>query len=166
MKISLLGLRPGPHELHFQERPAKWGLENHPILRSLVQLTVQMEKGAASIYVRNHIRTTGHCTCDRCLEEFDLDLEDSGQVVFSSEEDLSAPSEGEIRRYDPAAHEIDLTEDIRDLLLLALPVKQLCREDCKGLCAGCGANLNVEKCLCKAKPGDARWQPLQKLLNH
>jgi uncharacterized protein len=166
MKISLAGLRPGTHEFHFEEQPSRWGLENHPHLRSNVHLSVHVEKGTTAIYVRSHFRTVGRFTCDRCLEEFDLVVEDRGGLVFSSDENLIAPREVEIRVYHPEAHEIDLTEDIRDLLLLSLPVKRLCREDCQGLCAGCGANLNVEKCRCAATRSDPRWQPLQKLLNH
>ena len=164
MKISLTGLRPGTHEFHFEELPAKWGLENHQDLRTLVHLTVQMEKGTAAIHVRNHIRTTGHFTCDRCLEEFDRALEDSGRVVFSSNEALAGPEDDVIHAYDANAHEIDLTADIRDLLLLSIPAKLLCRDDCRGLCAGCGAHLNFEKCRCETTHVEVRWQPLQKLL--
>jgi uncharacterized protein len=166
MKISLVGLRAGTHEFQFDEQPEKWGLENHPNLPSTVHLTVQLEKAPTAIYVRNHIRTRGHFTCDRCLAEFDQVVEDTGRVVFSSDQELIAPHEGEIRLHDPRAQEIDLTDDIRDLLLLSLPVKLLCKEDCRGLCTGCGANLNVEECRCAAKRIDTRWQPLQKLLNH
>ncbi|MGH7494065.1 MAG: YceD family protein [bacterium] len=166
MKISIAALRLGVHEFEFDEPPEKWGLENHPHLRALVHLTVQLEKGPTAIYVRNHIRTIGHFTCDRCLEEFDQVVEDTGRAVFSSDQNLVGPHEDEIRVHDPRAQEIDLTEDIRDLLLLSLPGKLLCQEDCQGLCAGCGANLNVEKCRCTAKQADPRWQPLQTLLHH
>jgi len=165
MKISLTGLRPGSYEFQFDEPPAKWGLENHPHLRALVRLTVELAKGTTSIDVRNHIRTMGHFICDRCLAEFDLLLEDSGRVVFSSHTDLMMPGEEVFRVYDPHAHEIDLSEDIRDLLLLSIPAKVLCQEDCRGLCRKCGANLNVEPCRCTATHADLRWQPLQKLLN-
>ncbi len=164
MKISLIGLRPGTHEFDFEELPAKWGLDNHPNLRTPVHVNVQLEKREASIYVRNRIQTEGQFTCNRCLEEFELPLEDSGRVIFSSDADLM-PDE-EVRPYTREAHEIDLTEEVRDLLVLAIPAKLLCREDCKGLCAGCGANLNVETCRCTAERADPRWLPLQKLLNH
>ena len=166
MKIPIAGLRPGVHEFEFDEHPAKWGLENNPHLRTLVHLSVQLEKAPTAVYVRNHIRTTGHFVCDRCLEEFEQTIEDTGRVVFSSDQDLIGSHEDEIRMHDPRAQEIDLTEDIRDLLLLSLPAKLLCREDCHGLCAGCGANLNVENCRCTAKQADPRWQPLQALLHH
>ena len=166
MKILLAGLRPGMHEFRFEELPARWGLENHPNLRAPVHLSVQLEKGATAIYVRNRIDTVGRFTCDRCLEEFSLPLQDEGRVIFSSDADLVTAGDEELRAYDPEAHEIDLSEDIRDLLVLAIPAKLLCREDCQGLCAGCGANLNTESCRCAATRMDPRWQPLQKLLNH
>lgn len=165
MKIPLTGLRPGTYEFQFEAHLAKLGLENHPQLRGPVELAVEMEKGAVSISVRNHIRATGHFICDRCLEEFDLPLEDSGRVVFSSDAEAHAPEGDVFRVYDPHAHELDLTEDVRDMLLLSIPAKLLCRDDCRGLCAGCGANLNVEKCRCTSTHVDSRWQPLQKLLH-
>jgi len=166
MKISLTGLRPGMHELHFEERPSQWGLENHPNLTALVQLTVHLEKGEGTIFLRNHIRTVGHFNCDRCLEEFEQELQEEGRVVFTSDTELVTAHDDEIRVCPHDAHEIDVSVEVRDLLLLSLPAKRLCQADCRGLCAVCGVNLNVEACHCAATRIDTRWQPLQKLLNH
>jgi len=47
---------------------------------------------------------------------------------------------------------------------LSIPMKLLCREDCQGICPGCGANLNQEACRCGEKPGDPRWEKLRELL--
>jgi uncharacterized protein len=58
-----------------------------------------------------------------------------------------------------------LLEDVlREQLLLASPVKLVCREDCKGLCPQCGTNLNTVTCNCQ-QPGDARWAALSELKN-
>jgi uncharacterized protein len=64
----------------------------------------------------------------------------------------------------PNTHEIDLSFGVRESLLLALPMKVLCSEDCKGLCPHCGANLNEESCDCVAETIDPRWAELRKLL--
>ena len=58
---------------------------------------------------------------------------------------------------------VDLSELAREAFILNMPTKTLCREDCKGLCSGCGANLNVEKCRCR-KEVDPRLASLAKLL--
>ena len=63
------------------------------------------------------------------------------------------------------SQEIDLDELVMSDLLLTLPMKHLCREDCKGLCAQCGKNLNEGDCGCKKKPVDPRLEALRKLLD-
>lgn len=166
MKITLVGLPPGTHRFHFEEKPATWGLENHPHLRANIQLDVQLERGATQLILQQRVRTVGRFECDRCLEEFEAPLEDAGSVMFSTDEELVRGSEEEIRAFDSAAREIDVTDDVRDLLLLAIPNKFLCREDCAGLCSQCGANLNFESCRCAPRAVDPRWQALQKLVDH
>jgi uncharacterized protein len=63
----------------------------------------------------------------------------------------------------PETDKIDLSEDVRDYALLALPMKKLCSENCKGLCPKCGKNLNDGPCECRDEKIDPRWEPLQKL---
>ena len=58
---------------------------------------------------------------------------------------------------------VDLSELARETFILNMPSKTLCREDCRGLCSGCGVNLNYEKCRCK-KEVDPRLAALAKLL--
>jgi len=57
----------------------------------------------------------------------------------------------------------DLTDMVRQELLLALPMKPLCSEECKGLCPRCGVNLNIETCDCRVKGMDSRWEGLKDL---
>ena len=56
-------------------------------------------------------------------------------------------------------HTLDLTDAVREYAIMAAPMKPLCRPDCSGLCAGCGANLNAAQCGCE-ETSDARWGPL------
>ena len=63
----------------------------------------------------------------------------------------------------PETDKIDLAKDIRDYAILAVPMKKLCSEDCKGLCPKCGKNLNDGTCDCHEEKMDPRWEPLQKL---
>lgn len=166
MKIALVGLSPGIHQLHFDEKPATWGLENHPNLRTNIRLDVHLEKTPTHLYLRNHVHTVGRFECDRCLEQFDAALDDTGRLMFSNDDELVQSSDDEIRALDPKAREIDITVDVRDLLLLAIPAKLLCREDCSGLCLGCGVNLNLESCRCSPRTADPRWQALQKFVDN
>lgn len=82
--------------------------------------------------------------CDRCLEpyletvQFDLSLEYHLGGYREDEEDLLVSRD----------FKIDVTEPLREEIILAPPVRKLCRKDCKGLCSHCGTNLNAGKCKC------------------
>ncbi len=99
------------------------------------------------------------CVCDRCGAPFDRRFHVSLERMLASE--LEEKENDEILLLDDGAFELD--ELVREALILNMDTKMLCREDCRGLCSGCGANLNVEECRCR-KEIDPRWAALQKLL--
>lgn len=107
--------------------------------------------------------------CARCLARFDHGLETSFEVVLQrgggsavpgevDEDDFVVLGEGEEYRYDVFPH-------VREAIVLELPIRLLCREDCAGICPRCGANLNDGPCGCGEGGGDPRWGDLKKLLN-
>jgi uncharacterized protein len=163
MKISLIRLSEGLHTLNFVAKLAEFDLENHPNLRSDVQIEVELEKRSPHYFLKNHVRAAGRFLCDRCASEIQTSLFGESRSVFSSDEDMAARDE-EIHLITADAKELDITDDIRDTLLLAIPMKSLCSEECRGLCAGCGANLNEEPCRCAPPAADPRWGALRKLL--
>lgn len=163
MKISLIRLAEGLHTLNFVAKLAEFDLENHPNLRDDVQITVEIEKRSPHYFLKKHVRATGRFWCDRCTKEIETPLLDESRSVFSSDEDMAARDE-EVHLIAAGAKELDITGDIRDTLLLSLPMKLLCSESCRGLCAGCGVNLNEEPCRCAASPADPRWEALRNLL--
>jgi len=65
----------------------------------------------------------------------------------------------------PEQVEVDLNPYIEENLILSIPMKMLCREDCKGICPGCGADLNHEVCRCGRSEIDPRWKKLKDLLD-
>jgi uncharacterized protein len=83
-------------------------------------------------------------TCDRCLAEFEVE----NSLNFKQEYAL----EGENTDEKMAVAKdltIDIQEPIRQEIIVSIPMKKLCSADCKGICSGCGKNLNVAKCKCK-----------------
>ena len=82
--------------------------------------------------------------CSNCLEPMQLSLEAEMDVHFMRMPD---PEDPDLYAYD--ASTIDLTDPVRDALLLEMPLRFLCREDCKGLCPQCGTNLNKSTCTCQ-----------------
>lgn len=106
----------------------------------------------------------GHC--GRCLETYTFPLSAHFSLVLVPSEAL--PRQAELTDDDLdlsyySGEEIDLTPLIDEQIILALPTRPLCSEDCKGLCASCGGNLNLEPCDCSRNEGDARLAALRDL---
>jgi uncharacterized protein len=72
----------------------------------------------------------------------------------------------EVQVMPPGQTVIDLADDVRQTLLLAFPLKNVCREECRGLCSRCGKNLNEGSCDCKETLVDGRWDKLKELQNN
>ena len=108
-------------------------------------------------------------SCARCLDPvthkvnwaFDLLYRPLG-VDRRAEEVAISEADTEIGYYEGDG--LLLEDVLREQVLLATPVKLVCRDDCKGLCPQCGTNLNVEICNCQ-QPGDPRWAALSELRN-
>jgi len=106
--------------------------------------------------------------CARCVEpvqtplaaDFDLIFRPLGVDAGASERSISAP-ETEIGYYQ--GDSLPLEDVLREQVLLSLPVRTLCKEDCKGLCPRCGANRNNQPCTCEEGPSDPRWEALADL---
>jgi len=121
------------------------------------------------IRVVGGLDATLEVSCARCLEPvthtvnwaFDLLYRPLG-VDRRAEEVAISEADTEIGYYDGEG--LVLEDVLREQVLLATPVKLVCREDCKGLCPQCGANLNNEICNC-VRPGDPRWAALAELKN-
>ncbi|MFQ5665895.1 MAG: DUF177 domain-containing protein [Candidatus Binatia bacterium] len=106
----------------------------------------------------------GHCA--RCVEDFGFRLEKDFFVAMVPKQELPAEAELSGEDLDLSFYEgdeIDLSPLVREQIILGLPTRPLCREDCKGLCPHCGANQNTQPCGCTAAPGDARLAVLRNL---
>ena len=120
------------------------------------------------IRLRGELSTGLESSCARCLEpvpqvvkrEFELLYRPLG--VDAGKDELSVTdAEAEIGYYQGEG--LLLEDVLREQVLLALPLKVTCREECKGLCPQCGANLNQEQCSCTAPVEDPRWSALKEI---
>lgn len=107
--------------------------------------------------------------CDRCLKPVEIALNEQFEDSFvtleiyeqsSSEHELHN-ADFDVSVYDGAR--IDVDEMVREQVLLAVPTRQVCREECAGLCPTCGADKNTEQCSCETKEIDPRWNALKNL---
>ena len=99
--------------------------------------------------------------CSRCTEEYSFTLDKPFEFVLTPDPTKAERRAEELRRDDLgisyySAEEIDLEPLIAEQVILALPTRPLCSDDCRGLCSQCGANLNKEACACDAERGDPR----------
>ena len=106
--------------------------------------------------------------CCRCLQGVGESLETDFRLLVqrrrASKDELEVlDEEEEVILLDPGSKSVDLREEIREALVLALPLRVLCVPDCKGLCGQCGANLNKGDCNCSDQRDDPRWEALKEL---
>jgi uncharacterized protein len=96
--------------------------------------------------------------CDRCLETFTLDFKVPIEILVLR--DTQTDDESDSCVIHQKTGEVDLRPPLQELTLLALPQKRVCREDCRGFCPQCGANLNERECSCSREEIDPRWADL------
>lgn len=163
INIRISGLSNGLHEYHFSVEPSVIGLDAN--FHQVVKVNAQLEKTSHQIYLKTDIETHGRFRCDRCLDEFEIPIKTTFNMcyMYNALETEKFSSE-EIQAISPDTVSIDLTEDIRQIIMLSVPLKLLCAEDCMGLCTHCGTNKNRELCNCKEEVSDPRWQGLHELL--
>ena len=140
-------------------------LEPMDVLSDEVTLTDIFLKGeitgaGESVSIRATVRAVFIAHCARCLKAVSQPLKAEIDEVFVREVDPENPDQRLLE-----GHEIDLTGSAREALLLEMPMRLLCRKDCKGLCPVCGANLNDKSCECPKGASNANpFAALVKLL--
>jgi len=163
IKIRISGLSNGVHEHHISTEPSVIGLEQS--FSSTVEIDVKIDKTARQIYLITKVSTSGRFQCDRCLEEFNQPVTGSYAICYVyNEADARISPDEEFVTIAHDAVDIELTESIREAILLSVPLKLLCKDTCSGLCPQCGINKNHEKCTCNQETNDPRWQGLQDLM--
>ncbi len=117
------------------------------------------------IRVRAHVEGSFEVLCARCLTAVQTPVEASFDLIFrpggvdaESGEHAITEDETEIGYYERSG--LPLEDVVREQVLLTLPGRTLCREECKGLCPHCGADRNVTECACGETTVDPRWGAL------
>lgn len=118
----------------------------------------------ADIRVRAAYQGGFELLCARCVEPVPTPLKGSFDLIFRPQsadadpgERSITPDETEIGYYEESG--LSLEDVVREQVLLSLPSRTLCKEDCKGLCPRCGQNLNLASCKCDTS-SDPRWNAL------
>lgn len=133
-----------------------------------VGLQADVRSSAGITAVEGTINTAVDIACTRCLERITVPLKFDFVSRFVATESFGTSGEHEVHGeeldYDAIEGEqVDLTNVVREQLLLNLPQQVLCSEDCRGLCEKCGGNRNLIDCSCEDDELDPRWAALKNL---
>ncbi|MBN2357545.1 DUF177 domain-containing protein [candidate division KSB1 bacterium] len=162
--LRIADLCEGHSEQRRQVSAEDLDLMEYQEFQAPIEVSLQMEKNGDQIIIAIEAHTTVSFICDRCIEPFTSPLHDRLNILYTSDVKLKNEQDEAICYVSPTTQEIDLADPLRQTLILALPAKRLCKPDCKGLCARCGANLNHEPCNCPTDQVDPRWEQLKDFL--
>jgi uncharacterized protein len=167
------------HSLEFEEELRPQAIDLGPDVR---QRTALKTKGRAELLEEHQgrrasikdIRLVGafatqlEINCARCLDPVVRDVDKSFDLLYrpqgvdaGAQEISVTQAEAEIGYYTGSG--LMLEDVLREQVLLAMPLKTVCREDCRGLCPLCGKNRNLEACSCASEVKDPRWDALKEL---
>ena len=158
VEISELLRQPGSSKrLEFSEEFPGLGLDIGRVL-PVMSFDLRLDSLVEGILVGGTVTGTYSFECIRCLKPFEQPFAVQLGEVMAYEGQPGA-EEG----YQITGDHAHLEPVIRDAVMLAMPLNPLCRPDCRGLCAVCGADLNTTDCGHNAAKQDLRWEPLAAL---
>lgn len=140
------------------------GVNRYPVIRKEPFVIQAYKTGKDKVQIQCESSVTLSIPCDRCLEpvEINIDFNVDDVIEFNKTE---SDEEQEEKDYIDG-YNLDVDRLIFGELLVSIPGKILCREDCKGLCPVCGTNLNVAECGCDRDVLDPRMSVFKDILNN
>jgi uncharacterized protein len=134
-------------------------------LNSACDVSLHLKKRGNDIDASGQVTAEIAVNCDRCLAPLIVAINGSFNLIYLPIDHLSGNDELVLERQELdfcfyRENRLDLDELAREQILLALPMSNLCREDCRGLCRQCGQDLNVSTCQCVIEHIDPRWSAL------
>jgi uncharacterized protein len=135
--------------------------------RRAANVDVTYYRSGADLFFEGHFVGEVSGNCARCLEGYPFTVERNFAFVLKpARKDIDLQkelSEEDLALSFYAGDEVDLSPLIREEMILSLPTRPLCREDCSGLCPRCGVNRNLGPCACRDEWADPRLEPLRAL---
>ncbi len=139
---------------------------DHLCFSAPMKAKLKLERTGKRVLVKGSVSAALHLVCSLCLEEMDVSISEDIFSAFSPIADTRY--EGRVSDQDLVEEyyeeeEINLWPLIQEHLFLGIPVKPICRADCKGLCPVCGQNLNIKPCGCSLSAGHPGFIKLKQL---
>jgi len=131
-----------------------------------LEVHVSFYRAQSDLFFDGTVRGQAKATCARCLDSFPITIGKDFSFILAPEKPLLGEIElgaADLMQSFYAGTEVDLTALIYEQVLLTLPTRPLCAEECRGLCPRCGVNLNTGGCSCTAEAGDPRLAVLRNI---
>ena len=164
MVIKISNLSDGNYNYDFEGAVAEIGLREPYIGR--YKTNIELAKFQDQIFLSSETQINAELVCDRCGEDFNKVIKSEYKMVYLLRGVEEENESVDVVYLKADSDKINIKDDVGEYALLAIPMKKLCTEDCKGLCYRCGKNLNEGPCECNQNEIDDRWKPLQKLKNN
>lgn len=173
MKLRIDDITAESRDLSFAEAEgeinralAKGPISEYQLVRP-VQVELAYYRAGTELFLQGTVEAATSANCARCAEDFATTTRREFRYVLAPKS-LGVETETGLRQEDLEftlydGDEVDLTPLVREQVLLALAERPLCREDCAGLCARCGANLNLGRCDCRVEMAVPRLAVLRSL---
>ena len=136
--------------------------------KGLVVGEIAAENTGSLLLLRGQLRAVLVLTCVRCLGEAEQPVEIDVEEEFASEDtssDVDTIDRDEPETSAISDYILDVSELVRQQVMVAVPMGSLCSPDCRGLCPSCGQNFNQGPCECRLQDTDSRWGKLSELLD-
>ena len=170
LTVELRALEREEVVIHEKGWVSDLGIDLDPgLTASPCEIYCQVSKNGGLISAKGWVSGKLKLVCDRCLKAYLEGYKSFFEVLYRPRSE-AVPEETPEKAMNPGEMEtvyfegeiLDVGEQVRQTLLLSVPMRSICREDCKGLCARCGCDLNSETCKCAGPPPDQRWDALKK----
>ena len=162
MIVAIKDLKEGINEFEEIVPSKNYKLPESEYYPNSITLKIYVDRLENLFRFKISISTVAIISCDRCLENFKSDFNETIEHLYQlGHSDLDSD---EIEYLQDNSKEIDISNTICDLFILNRPIQALCKKDCKGLCVNCGADLNKKSCDCDQHNIDPRFEKLKSLL--
>ncbi len=166
--LNLNKIRSAQERFEQVYQPGQFGADPDFTVVAPVSLAFDIFKDKQQFRLVGGVQTTLELPCGRCLEPYTASVDQAFDLRYHPRTLNTGEGERELEDDDLTTafyenDEIDLGHLMQEQFYLSLPMKPLCRDDCKGLCVVCGTNLNLETCGCKRDWEDPRLAALKKL---
>ena len=169
MRIELENLEGGRGDFAYVYQPEELStIDERVRLIAPAAVTGKVRLSGTQVFINGNIETRAQVDCDRCLKPIELPVEADFALEYITGSQYESSDTAELTEAEMLVsvfdgETIDVDEIVKEQILLAVPTRMLCREDCKGICPECGIDRNTGECNCVTNDIDPRWAALKNL---